>query len=61
MPEQEERDAFAREVDPEVVAEELRLAAVRLELGDDTFRDGAQARGVAGRRLELDELTEEVG
>jgi hypothetical protein len=56
----QERGALAGEADAEVVAGEGRLAAVRLELGDDAFRDGAEAFGPARRRLDFDELTEEV-
>jgi hypothetical protein len=60
MPEQEERLALAGELDAEVVVRERRLAAVGLELGDDALGDGAQSFRVAGRRLELDELPEEI-
>jgi hypothetical protein len=43
-----------------VVAREARLATVRLELGCDALRDGAQTLRVPGRRLEPDQLSKEI-
>ena len=58
--EEEERRRLARQLDAEVVAEEARLAAERLELVGDAARDRPQPHGMSGGGLDLDELPEEV-